>query len=504
MLTYDLKKEPGGLPLYEQLYRCIREDILTGRLPTREKLPSKRLLAEHLHLSVITVVNAYERLTAEGFLESRQRQGYFVAPTNGMTAGSLSASAAETGAGGGAGHPAGIAAAQTTGSLAAPISGNAGAEPTTPGSPAPSVPCTLDLETNSTARTHFPFSVWARLMRRMLTDPHQDLLSRPSFSGTPALREAIAEHLYRFRGLSVDPECVLVGSGTEYLYGMLIHLLGRDRVYGLETPGYPKTAAVYRAEGVSPCLLPHSSDAPALHLLRGDRNEVLHISPSHHFPTGTVLSPAGRTACLSWLAAGRDRLIIEDEYDSEFRMTGKPMPPLCAIDRSGRVIYLNTFSKTIAPSVRIGYMVLPAPLMAQAREKLGFYTCPVSSFLQYTLADFIRQGYFERHINRMRTFYRGVRDALLRAFTAPALSRFCSVHEEDAGLHFLLRMTLPCTDRELVALFSRAGIRIAPLSAYTAAQNRDTRTLVVHYSGADPAAIAPATDRLAQLLSTNF
>ena len=437
MLTYQLKKAPG-VPLYEALYRCIREDILSGRLAAGEKLPSKRALAENLEVSKITVETAYNQLLAEGFIRSQEKVGYFVESLQRQTAVAVRREARE--------------------------------EPQE---------ALIDLTGDSPA--YFPFSVWSSLQREVMLDLGEGLLLPLHRQGLPALRNAIARHLSQFRGMQVDPDNILIGAGTDFLYNLLVQLLGRDKRYGVEEPGYGKIQKIYEAAGASCALLsldPLGVDPEDLADV-----QVLHISPSHHFPSGTVTALPRRQALLAWAGESPERYIIEDDYDSEFRFNGHPLPALHTLDGQGKVIYMNTFSKTLAPSIRISYMVLPEALMAQFRQRLGFYSCTVPSFEQYTLERFLSRGYFEKHINRMRKLYKSIRNRVLEAIESCPLADKLTILEEHAGLHFLLQVRLPLTDAQLTEKCRQLGLRVAPLSSYYRFPEENSHCLVVNYAG---------------------
>ena len=437
MLTYELKKAPG-VPLYEALYRCIRRDILSGKLAAGEKLPSKRALAAHLEVSKITVEAAYNQLLAEGYIRSEEKVGYFAENLQKLPS------------------PAPIpeAAAQHAEDL-------------------------IDLTGDSPS--HFPFSVWSRLQREVMLDLGEGLLLPLHKQGLPQLRCAIARHLQQFRGMQVDPDNILIGAGTDFLYNLLVQLLGRDKRYGVEEPGYSKIQKIYEAAGAACNLLNLDKEGVDPEDL-GD-TQVLHISPSHHFPSGIVMSNARRRTLLDWAAADSDRYIIEDDYDSEFRFNAHPMPALHTLDGGGKVIYLNTFSKTLAPSIRISYMVLPGSLMEKFRRTLGFYSCTVPSFEQYTLERFISRGHFEKHINRMRKHYKSIRNRVLTAITGCKYADHFTILEENAGLHFLLQVDLPLTDAQLTQTCRKLGLRVAPLSSYYRFPEENSHCLVVNYSG---------------------
>ena len=437
MLTYELKKAPG-VPLYEALYRCIRRDILSGKLAAGEKLPSKRALAAHLEVSKITVEAAYNQLLAEGYIRSEEKVGYFAENLQKLPS------------------PAPIpeAAAQHAEDL-------------------------IDLTGDSPS--HFPFSVWSRLQREVMLDLGEGLLLPLHKQGLPQLRCAIARHLQQFRGMQVDPDNILVGAGTDFLYNLLVQLLGRDKRYGVEEPGYSKIQKIYEAAGAACNLLNLDKEGVDPEDL-GD-TQVLHISPSHHFPSGIVMSNARRRTLLDWAAADSDRYIIEDDYDSEFRFNAHPMPALHTLDGGGKVIYLNTISKTLAPTIRISYMVLPGSLMEKFRRTLGFYSSTVPSFEQYTLERFISRGHFEKHINRMRKHYKSIRNRVLTAITGCKYADHFTILEENAGLHFLLQVDLPLTDAQLTQLCRKLGLRVAPLSSYYRFPEENSHCLVVNYSG---------------------
>lgn len=441
MLTYELKKAPG-MPLYENLYRQIREDILSGTLQPGEKLPSKRALARNLEVGKITVEAAYAQLLSEGYIISREKVGYFVETSERPLRETV--------------KPAGLPA-----ECAAPED-------------------LLDLTANGTG--HFPFSVWIRLQRQVILDYGEKLLLPLPNQGVPELREAIAEHLSAFRGMDAAPENILIGAGTDFLYNLLIQLLGQEKVYAVEEPGYDKTRRIYAVSGVRCINVP--MDEKGVRTDRLGDAQVLHITPSHHFPTGIIMPVQRRRELLDWAAAG-DRWIIEDDYDSEFRFRGHPKPAMYAQD-SGHVIYMNTFSKSLAPSIRISYMVLPEALMAEFRKKLGFYSCTVPSFEQYTLARFLKEGYFEKHINRMRKFYQSRRNRVIQQLqTMPGAERL-TILEQDAGLHFLVKVDTDMCDRELTEYLRSRGIRVQTLSSYYAeATPESEHFLVVNYSGLD-------------------
>lgn len=450
MLTYTLKKAPG-IPLYEALYRCIRGDILSGNLRPGEKLPSKRALAQHLELGRTTVEAAYAQLLAEGYICSREKVGFFVE------------------------------------AVERPV-------PTVP--PKPLRPqCIrepiLDLTANGTHQ--FPFTVWSRLQREVILDYDRKLLLPLPNRGVPELREAIAAHLASFRAMTVSPDCILVGAGTDFLYNLLIQLLGRQKRYAVEEPGYGKIRKIYAAGGVA--CVGVTMDASGVKPGELGNADVLHISPSHHFPTGLVTPLSRRQELLAWARAG-DKWIIEDDYDSEFRFASHPLPTMQSLAPE-RVIYMNSFSKSLAPSIRISYMVLPPMLMDSFQQQLGFYGCTVPSFEQYTLARFLSGGHFEKHINRMRRFYQNRRNRLVEALECCPLADRLEILEQDAGLHFLVQVQTTWTDEQLVDWLTEKGIRVQALSGYFHdGTPPDLHCLIVNYSGLEEDKTQEALQRI--------
>ena len=460
MLTYKLDRNSAA-SLYEQLYRYIKQDIVSGRLACNEKLPSKRMLADHLKLSVVTVKAAYEQLIAEGYLFAVEKKGYYVNAVD---------------------NPQRSAAAPM------PVEKVTGKK------------YRLDLVSNSIAAEYFPSALWARTMRRTLLDHEGELLRSAPFNGGEGLRNAIADSLWQFRGMQVDPNNIIIGAGTEFLYGLLIQLLGMDCCYAVEDPGYGKISRIYESHGVRVVHIPLDEKGLSPVELRRSGAQVVHLSPSHHYPTGTVMPIGRRQELLRWGEAATGRYILEDEYDSEFRFVGKPIPTLYSVDEHECVIYLNTFSKTIAPSIRISYMVLPDGLMKKYRRELSFYSCTVSSFEQYTLAEFMNAGSYEQHINRMRTRYRKKRDEVISLIESSSLSGRVQIMEQDAGLHFLMKLHTELSDDEIKRRAADAGIRIAMLSDYCFDKTKaEEHIFVVNYSGAELSDIAWGMEKLSEL-----
>lgn len=342
-------------PIYLQIYKQLRDDIINGIFSYGNRLPSKRLLSEELGVSTITVEHAYALLCDEGYTKAQERSGFFVIfrPGDGFA---VSGNFPEISS-----HPA----------------------------PAPS------------AYPNFPISVLSRTMRRVLVDHQDAILEKSPNAGCLRLRSAIRHYLARNRGIHVELEQIIIGSGAEYLYRLIIDLLGRNRIYAMESPSYEKLEQLYRAAGTEYELLPLSNDGIDSDALAATHATVLHTTPYRSFPSGVTASASKRHEYIHW-SEQKDHFIIESDYGSEFSIASQPMETLFALSGHDNVIYLNTFSRTISPSLRAGYMVLPPKLVKPFEELLGFYSCTVATFEQYVLAELIDRGDFERHINRVR------------------------------------------------------------------------------------------------------
>ena len=351
-MKYLIDKQ-ASKPVYLQIYEQIRSDITERVLKYGDKLPSKRLIGEELGVSVISVEHAYSLLIDEGYIIPRERSGYFVCYSE-------------------------------SGGFLHPISNM----------PVHRKAAGAALEND------FPFSVYAKTMRRVISEYGDEIMQKCQNSGHAEFKKAISDYLARSRGIKVSESRIVVGSGAEYLYGIIIQMLGRDRIYATEKPSYEKIEAVYKANGVKYELLELGVDGINSIALSATGASVLHITPYRSYPSGITASASKRHEYLRW-AAG-DRFIIEEDFESEFSVLSKPEETLFSMSRNDNVIYLNTFSKTISPAVRTGYMILPEKLVSVFEKRVGFYSCSVPVFEQLVLANFIMSGDFERHINRVR------------------------------------------------------------------------------------------------------
>ena len=337
---------------YMQLYTLFRQDIVNGVYEFGTKLPSKRLVAAETGVSVITVEHAYSLLCDEGYAESRERSGYFVVYSAGECF---------------------------------PVSEQYRKE---------------IKENYHNVSTEFPLSVYAKTVRRVLAEYGDAIFIKSPNNGCQSLRSAVASYLARSRGISVDPSQIIIGSGAEYLYSLVVQMLGRDKIYAIEDPSYEKIRKVYKANGVSCDMLKMGSDGIKSSALEKTKAGVLHVTPFNSFPSGVTATASKRNEYIRW-AKNRNGYLVEDDFDSEFTVSMKTADTLFALEPD-RTIYMNTFSKTVAPSLRVGYMVLPESLKQSFEETVGFYACTVPVLDQFILAELIENGDFERHINRVR------------------------------------------------------------------------------------------------------
>ncbi len=339
-------------PIYLQLYEQVRKDIIDGVYPYKSKLPSKRVVESELGISVITIEHAYGLLQEEGYIESKERSGYIVIFRSGD----------------GFAHP--IEKVREIKSF------------------------------KNSQRSEFPFSVLTKTMRRVISDYGEDILQKSPNTGLEQLRYAISGYLARSRGVHVSADTIVVGSGAEYLYGMIVGLLGENLIYGIECPSYEKIEKVYIANRVQIDRLILDNGGIKSEELKRTKADVLHISPYRSFPTGITASASKRHEYIRW--AGKDKYIVEDDFESEFSVSKKAEDTLFALSKEDNVIYMNTFTKTVSPAIRVGYMVLPKKLVAVFHQKLGVYSCTVPTFEQLVLSELLNSGDFERHVNRER------------------------------------------------------------------------------------------------------
>ncbi|MGG1675255.1 PLP-dependent aminotransferase family protein [Neobacillus sp. NRS-1170] len=416
-------------PLYLQLSNYVKQEILSGRIKPKEKLPSKRNLSNYLGLSLNTIQSAYDQLCAEGYVESKPRKGLFVASFDDDIFLNQK-------------YPPQLEVKMVPSETNVKIDFNSGR---------------VDLE-------HFPFSVWRKLTMQALFEDQNEIFNIGDPKGERLLREQIALQLFASRGVRCSADQIIIGAGTQVLIGLLCLLIGRENTYALENPGFHRTRVVLQDCGVS--TIPISLDESGINLdeLKKSSATVAYVTPSHQFPFGMVLPISRRMELLKW-AEEQCGYIIEDDYDGEYRYSGKPIPSLQGLDPNGRVVYLGTFSKSLIPSIRISYMVLPAALLSKYEERFIIYKQTVSRLHQNTLYHFMKDGHWQRHLNKMRTLYRKKQVSLMAAIKN-YLGEKVQIIGENAGLHIVLDVKNNMVEKELIRSALIHGVKVYPLSIY--------------------------------------
>lgn len=437
MLTFSLNTK-SSIPLYEQIYQEIKGRIRDGSLPSAFKLPSSRTLSCNLGVSRNTVDTAYYQLQAEGYIRSAPRSGFYVCDTA-QTASPLPE------------------ASKSTFHSSAPISMQQKSSPQT------TLPANLQFDFSPYAIdiSHFPFSVWQRLSRQVLSD-ERELFLLGDNQGDAALRTAICDYVCLSRGVSCHPEQIIVGAGVDYLLQMLsltLRTLSLTQIT-MEDPGYTQAAHIFQNNALQ--VFPGTLDERGLTINSiSAESHLVYVTPSHQFPIGTVMPFGRRRELLHWAGSAPDRYIIEDDHDSEFRYKGKPIPSLQSMDQGEHVIYIGTFSKAIAPAIRVGYLILPQNLLETYQKVCGHYSCTVSRIDQAILTRFLSDGFFEKHINRMRKIYRSKHDLTIECLQ-PLIQKYgLRLQGEHAGLH--LTVSLPpdgIRETTLIQNAKKAGIRL--------------------------------------------
>lgn len=458
-LTINLKTD-SKVPLYEQIYNFIKTDIQNGKIRYGERLPSTRALSSYLEVSRSTVELAYEQLQSEGFIEARPCRGFFVSQVEELY------------------H------------IKPP-------EKKTESCAGEEQKYRYDFSPNGVDLSSFPYHIWRKLSREILLDDRTELFRSGDPKGEPGFREAVCHYLYQARGVNCSPKQVLIGAGNDYMIMLLSAILGKNHKIAFEDPTYKQA---YRlAENLSYETVPIAMDRSGIEVTRLEETDadIVYVTPSHQYPTGIVMPIGRRMELLKWAAKRPGRYIIEDDYDSEFRYKGKPIPALQGYDGNGKVIYLGTFSKSIAPAIRLSYMVLPLPLLEIYEMRYRFLNSTVSKVDQQIVRRFLEEGYYERHLNRMRALYKGRHDVLLEELKL--LSDMCSISGENAGVHLLLSFQEGTSEEELVERARRKGVRVYGLSDYQiSSRNSRCPTILLGYANLSEEQIRDAVRILAE------
>ena len=424
------------IPLYRQIYEYIRGEIRSGSLAADERLPSTRALAAYLQVARSTTELAYSQLLSEGYIRSRRNSGYFVNEIESfpdlrledpMNASALYGTGGPDTAGKNTnGRDSYSARTVPTEDSPAEQNESAGLESDQ-----------IDFSLRHTEMSVFPYSTWKRIMREVMAGADQEMFSHSEPGGDLSLRTTIAHYLHFSRGVHCRPEQVIVGAGNDYLLMLLRHILGEGRYVAMEDPTYLRAARIFLSFRYRICPLDMDRDGMLPESVEKSGADLVYTMPAHQFPMGCVMPVARRTALLRWAGEQADRYIIEDDYDSEFRYRGKPIPALQSLDNTGRVIYIGTFSKAIAPAIRVSYMILPQELLKRYRDKCWFLSSTVSRIDQRILNEFMHKGHFERHLNRMRSLYRTRHDELVSSLVP--FRKWFSVRGTGTGLHLVLQ-----------------------------------------------------------------
>ena len=414
-------------PLYEQIYGFIREEIRGGRIRAGERLPSARALSGYLSVSRSTVDLAYEQLVSEGYLESVPCKGYFVCEIEGL------------------------------------YRLDEKKEETKEDDAAEQMPFRYDFAVTGTAPGGFPQNSWKKISKEVLLDADDSLFQLGDAKGEHGLREAIRDYLHHARGVNCRTEQIIVGAGNDYLLMLLRYVFEETITAAFENPTYPRAWKIFQLFAGEVVTVSSDASGICIEELEKSGAQVVYVMPSHQYPTGRMMPIGRRTELLNWAAREKERYIIEDDYDSEFRYRGKPVPSLQASDAAGKVIYMGTFSKSIAPAIRVGYMVLPEALLERYRQKCACFSCTVSRVDQAVLEQFLDSGAFERHLNRMRKSYSRKHEALLDGLK-PFFRQF-DLSGENAGLHLLLTDRVGRSEKELVDAARRQGVKVYGLSS---------------------------------------
>lgn len=438
-LTINLKPH-DKIPMYEQIYSYIKNDIQGGRIAYGEKLPSTRALSRHLEVSRSTVELAYEQLLSEGYIESEPYRGFFVAQIEGLY------------------H------LQKTRTI---LSENE----------AEGEVYRYDFTPNGVDLRSFPYNVWRKLSRDILIDDRTELFKSGDPQGEYGFRNAICNYLHQARGVNCSPDQVIIGAGSDYILMLLSTILGRGAKIAFEDPAYRQACMVMESLSYETVPVPLDKYGMCMDELNQSGADIAYVTPSHQYPTGIVMPMKRRMELLRWAGGREGRYIIEDDYDSEFRYKGKPIPALQGYDAEGRVIYLGTFSRSVAPAIRLSYMVLPGQLLAYYQEKVRFISSTVSKVDQMIMQRFIEGGYYERHLNKTRALYKSRHDLMLESLR-PLLG-ICEVSGENAGVHLLLKFRTGVPEEELICQAKECGIRVYGLSDYRIRQKDGERATVL-------------------------
>jgi GntR family transcriptional regulator/MocR family aminotransferase len=427
ILTFPINTEIKT-PLYTQLYEYIKSEIKSGEIEFDTKLPSKRKLSNHLKISQNTIQSAYNQLIEEGYVVPIERRGFFVSKLDNII--NLQTDTKDY------------------------ISNNKIVKPT----------IEYNFSHHGIDVDNFPFSLWRKLTKDAINEYDKQLFLLGDSQGNEMLRNSIAIYLHQSRGVNCSNDQIIISAGTEFLFQILIQILGKKSIYGIENPGYEKLNVLFSSNNAKfKSINIDKSGMDISEIKKSDAN-ILCITPAHQFPSGVIMPINRRIQLLNWANEKSNRFIIEDDYDSEFKYSGKPIPALQGLDKNDKVIYMGSFSKSLSPSIRISYMVLPKSLLKEYHEKLSFILCPVPSIEQKVLNTFIQNGHFEGHLNKMRNIYKKKREILVSEILK--MNKNVKILGADAGLHLLLEVNNNMSEKELVTSALKSGVKVYGFSDY--------------------------------------
>lgn len=451
------KKEP----LYEQIYTCIKEEIRTGALPFGSKLPSARRMAKHLDVSRNTVDLAYGQLVAEGYIESKPKRGFYVCQVEELAALNIP-----------------IKKEEEETEVKEEI-----------------IP--FDFSPNGVDMTQFPYHIWRKILKEIMIDDNSELFQKGNYQGDLELRRAIMYYLRQSRGVHVNTNQIVLGAGMENLLFDLRQMLGNHQIVGIENPVYPNAYAILNELGFG--IQPVSMDEDGLSVSELEKTcaNLAYVTPAHQYPTGVVMPVGRRSQLIHWAKEKEERYIIEDDYDSEFRYHGKPIPALQGLDQSDKVIYMGTFSKAIAPAIRISYMVLPQKLVPVYKEKCSAFSCSVSRIDQRILTLFLSEGHFEKHLNRMRNIYKEKHDCLLKCMKEMPVDT--KISGQGSGLHVIADFNIS-NDASFQQKLEAEGVKIYPLSKYYIQGKPEKEQYILGFTRMEKKDIIEGTRKMKEVL----
>lgn len=430
--------------LYLQLYEYIKGEIASGNFKSGDKLPSKRKLTDNLGISINTINTALFLLEEEGYIKAKERVGYFVEEFSDLyiTEGTR--------------EYVGIVDEDSNHIL-------------------------YNFSPNAISYDNFPYYTFSKLFKETLQDEDPNLLMNPDSSGDDEFKRAIGKYLLESRALQVNPENIVISSGLEYLFQILFHIFSKDDIFALENPGYEILPPMIRSAGYEYKSIPVTEEGIDLVKLEESRANIAVITPSHQFPTGRIMPIKNRLDILNWAYSSESNYIIEDDYDSEFKYVGKTIEPLKSLDASDKVIYIGSFSKSVAPSMRISYMVLPTSLLQSLKQKAPFFICSVPRLNQIVMAKFLENGHFERHLNKMRRLYKKRREFAISELES--YKGLADISGAEAGLHIVVDLKSKISDEVLIEEFSKNNIHINAMSKYYSSGKKSENKFLLGFGG---------------------